>query len=254
MAARKKMQIESQPGKLLVCTPRDHFLNFGGMRRVANKAFGKADGIKGDERTPLVVLFWEQALRYEFDVPRQEVQKFAESLQKELPDGKWAAIAFNALVSDGNECSNIGYLVSREGIQQYRKMDISRHDDQIIVNSINSIKHGAVMQGWRKAAGAFLMQDPPFPKITAPCGMDIEYRLGMDVREKAKADANTITIVSAFGVEKAAIEALAEKRKLVVLNDAHCMSGMQIIRGGKYEAGYKEIEVKKNFQFMKIME
>ena len=199
-------------------------------------------------------------------------KKFADSVAKVIPSDIFFAVAFNVFIKHGTKSRNEGFLVTQDGWRSSPKREYTLFDSQEIVNLFGKCNYREMANALvdypytlpknlnfcekRKVAGvcgiqncvcfktenswierANKLQGTPFLSAVGKSGFCFEYRVCGDVRElPEKPDARMISLVSAYGLSKDDARLLAEKRRVVLVNDSHDEFGISIVRSPQSSA------------------
>ncbi|VVC01212.1 Uncharacterised protein [uncultured archaeon] len=246
-----------QKPKLEICAPGAANLTFSRMKDIASQALEASEKLvkRHGGCANKILLFSEIGLSYSFNIEKEKVLREIEAIRKLLPSDPqcgWRAVVFSVMEMENGVPANSLYVATQKDVLSYRKRSIGRYDDEMLMG-LGTVQYNRAVAYWEKVAGSQREAERRFPEIMKG-GCNLEFRLGMDIAEPAKYEPNTVSIGPAFGAEAKYIESFALKRHLLVMNDAHHDRGLRVIEGSGRRAKWQKIQVKGDFDIMRIYE
>ncbi|VVC01211.1 Uncharacterised protein [uncultured archaeon] len=225
--------------KLAVCCPKMIDRPLWRLLETCERAVEKSRKIGNPD---LIVLFSETALRtwsYTYSMKKEAVLRAAEFMQHSLPDScdQSVGIAFSAMVGDGRNCANTGYFVTKTNLIETRKRTWTDFDANMVEAAGYNGKR--VRKEWEADAEMRRQKGEAFPEITTPHGGKVRYLICADIgrEEETRMEPDTVSIVSAYMLNTMYLNIVADRRRLVIVND-----GSKRMPVGVYESVRPEVQ------------
>ena len=228
----------------------------------------RANAVRRGFQPGIACVFSENAIYRPYSAGLSEAKRFADRLQKRLPKDPFFAIGFCVALRDGLDGRNEGFLVTSDGWQHSSKIQFTNFDCETIVRlfgkcdfdgmyeKFNSIPfpndpiglpfcranaqagvcmiHKAcdchpIEANWHARSQEYSELGKPFISANGKNGIKIEYYVCGDAQLAPYVDLpDTVSLVSAYGLNYSVWQGLGQKRMLVAVNDSRYGRGLLV--------------------------